>query len=114
LIVCLGIAVAKVYAHDHDRPELDDWYQGLRAGPDGKGTPCCEGGEASHLSDPDWKSENGHYSVRLEGEWVKVPDDAVVQGPNRDGRALVWTYQQWTSPSSLHRVVRCFIPGSMT
>ena len=33
---------------------------------------------------------NGHYRVRLEGEWYDVPDDAVITEPNRVGRTMVW------------------------
>jgi len=34
--------------------------------------------------------KDGHYRVRLEGEWVMVPDDAVITEPNRAGRTMVW------------------------
>ena len=38
----------------------------------------------------DWESESGHYRVRIEGEWVDVPDEAVITEPNRVGRTMVW------------------------
>jgi hypothetical protein len=44
------------------------------------------------LSDVDWDSRNGHYRVRLRGEWIDVPDDTVITEPNRAGRAMVWPY----------------------
>jgi hypothetical protein len=104
-------------AHDHEHPELNGWYQSLESG---KG-PCCDGTDAVHLADPDWESHDGHYRVRLpknpnitydlevNGEWVDVPDEAVVKGPNRDGRALVWPMYRDGHPQA-----RCFMPGSMT
>ena len=42
------------------------------------------------VEDPEWRSSNGHYQVRIENEWVEVPDDAVVTEPNKFGRTMVW------------------------
>jgi hypothetical protein len=93
-------------AHDHDRPELQGWFKALQS--KGKAA-CCDGGDATRVSDADWDSKDGHYRVRLEGQWVDVPDNAVIEEPNRDGRTLVWPYHVNGMP-----VVRCFLPGSMT
>ncbi|WP_245286910.1 hypothetical protein [Bradyrhizobium sp. Tv2a-2] len=68
-----------------------------------------------HLSDVEWKSENGHYQVLInqymdgsgQNVWVDVPDDAVIKEPNRDGRTLVWPI--WGDRPQ----VRCFLPGAM-
>jgi hypothetical protein len=48
----------------------------------GKG-PCCEGADAKRVDDADWDTKDDHYRVRIDGEWVDVPKDAVVDGPNR-------------------------------
>ena len=62
------------------------------------------------VADPDWESRNGHYRVRLYGEWIDVPDDAVITEPNRVGRTMVWPLRL-----SDHEIsIRCFMPGSMT
>lgn len=97
----------KGHAHDHNRPELNDWFMDLHS--KGK-APCCDGSDAMSLEDVDWDSKDGHYRVRLEGEWVDVPDDAVVEGPNRAGPTMVWP---WRQNCKLDHV-RCFMPGSMT
>ena len=34
--------------------------------------------------------KDGHYRVRIEGDWVDVPEDAVITEPNRVGRTMVW------------------------
>jgi hypothetical protein len=95
------------YAHDHNRPDLDNWFLGLQS----KGNaPCCDGSEAMRLDDVDWESRDGHYRVRLEGEWVDVPDNAVIDGPNRAGPTMVWPYRK----NGKLDQVRCFLPGSMT
>jgi hypothetical protein len=106
-------------AHDHDRPALDSWFKALQS--KGKAA-CCDGGDATRVSDADWDTvcrfveispgqgtSACHYRVRLEGQWVDVPDNAVIEEPNRDGRTLVWPYYVNGMP-----VVRCFLPGSMT
>ncbi|VIO68405.1 hypothetical protein [Bradyrhizobium ivorense] len=97
-------AIEPARAHDHQRPELNAWYESLHSG---KG-PCCDGSDAKHIDDADWDTKDGHYRVRLEGEWVDVPDDAVVAGPNRAGRTMVWPYYLDGHPKP-----RCFMPGSM-
>ncbi len=114
MLMLLFLAV-KASAHDHEHPELNGWYQSLESG---KG-PCCDGSDAVHLADPEWESHNGHYRVLLpknphitydlevNGEWVDVPDEAVVKGPNKDGRAIVWPMYE-----DGHPVPRCFMPGA--
>lgn len=109
VVLALLLLVSPVLAHDHNRPELDGWYKGLASG---KG-PCCDGSDATHLSDVDWDTKRDgdkvHYRVRIEGEWYDVPDDAVLTEPNKDGRTLVWPIRGWGGLT-----IRCFMPGSMT
>ncbi|WP_225117621.1 hypothetical protein [Bradyrhizobium sp. BRP22] len=92
-------------AHDYGHPELNHWYESLHSG---KG-PCCDGTDAKRVDDADWESKDGHYRVRIDGEWVDVPREAVVDGPNLAGRAMVWPYYQDGHPKP-----RCFMPGSMS
>jgi len=32
--------------------------------------------DGQSVADPDWESKDGHYRVRLENNWIDVPDDA--------------------------------------
>jgi hypothetical protein len=84
---------------------LKQWFDSLKSA---KG-PCCSVADGFTVSDPDWESKDGHYRVRLDGEWIDVPDDAVVTEPNRYGRTMVWPIQSPTGKS-----IRCFMPGSMS
>jgi hypothetical protein len=98
------------HARDNGRfaganPELKAWFDSLRSG---KG-PCCSDADGTALSDVDWESSSGHYRVRLDGEWVDVPDDAVITVPNRIGRTMVWPMYRDGKMTP-----RCFMPGSMT
>jgi hypothetical protein len=84
---------------------LKSWFDSLRSG---KG-PCCSDADGATVSDVDWESKEGHYRVRLEGQWIDVPDDAVITEPNRFGRTMVWPIKGTFGIS-----IRCFMPGSMT
>jgi hypothetical protein len=86
-------------------PEIKAWFESLKSG---KG-PCCSDADGTAISDADWESGGGHYRVRIEGEWVDVPDEAVITEPNRIGRTMVWPIRGY-----LGLTIRCFMPGSMT
>jgi hypothetical protein len=108
LLVFCGPAVA----HDHERPELNSWFNTLKSE---KG-PCCSFHEGVAVADPDWESHNGHYRVRVQryndsGEmiWVDVPDEAVIKEPNLAGRTWVWPIR----PAFGGVAIRCFMPGTM-
>lgn len=113
LILIIGAVVAfscSARAHMHDRPDLDNWFNGLQGA---GGMPCCSQVDGSTVADVDWDTTmidgKAHYRVRVEGQWIVVTDEEVVQGPNKYGRPLVWVYHVDTKP-----MVRCFMPGSGT
>ena len=64
------------------------------------------------VADPDWESKGGHYRVRLDGQWIDVPDDAVVTVPNLVGRTMVWPVPMIEGETN-SMMIRCFMPGSM-
>lgn len=105
IILVLALIATAAAAHDPNRPELNGWFMGLQS--KGKAA-CCDGSDALRLDDVDWDSKDGHYRVRLEGEWVDVPDSAVVDGPNRAGPTMVWPYRH---DGKLNQI-RCFMPGA--
>lgn len=107
-ILAIGWYFEPAIAHDREHPELDAWYHGLHAQ---DGAWCCDGSDANHLADVDWESHDGHYRVRVDGEWWDVPEGAVISGPNRDGRAMVWMNGGYAGSN---KGPRCFMPGSMT
>jgi hypothetical protein len=108
-VLLLGLASQFAYARDRGQyanatPELKAWFESLKSG---KG-PCCSDADGTAISDADWESGGGHYRVRIEGEWVDVPDEAVITEPNRVGRTMVWPIRGY-----LGLTIRCFMPGSM-
>jgi hypothetical protein len=106
--ILAALAVSTAAARDDGRyagSPLKPWFDSLKSG---KGL-CCSDADGTALSDVDWESKDGRYRVRLDGEWVDVPDDAVITEPNRAGRTMVWPLRGYTGVS-----IRCFMPGSMT
>ena len=111
-LLVAALASSSTHARDLDgryaaqNPELHKWFESLKSG---KG-PCCSDADGSAVSDVDWESGNGHYRVRIDGEWVNVPDEAVITEPNRVGRTMVWPIRDGVG--GLY--IRCFMPGRMT
>jgi hypothetical protein len=103
----LGLT-ALANAHDLKHPELDGWFNGLTSALVGL---CCNRTEAKELDDSDWETKDVRYRVRLDGKWYDVPDRAVVEAPNRIGRALVWVNFNYGRSIM---TIRCFLPGTMT
>lgn len=124
-IVALFVSLHLAHAHDHNNPDLDGWFVTLR---NSKG-PCCDGKDTLHLAEIDWVTQNkpaSHFRVKvpatkegfaaaMAGEdvddmtWIDVPDDALVEEPNKAGHALVWPLYGYDGLT-----IRCFMPGSMT
>jgi hypothetical protein len=84
---------------------LKQWFDKLASE---KGL-CCSFADGLSVKDVDWDAQDGHYRVRLHGEWVDVPDTALVAEPNRFGPAVVWPYEE-----AGRTQIRCFMPGAGT
>jgi hypothetical protein len=104
-VLLLALCSHLGHAHDPSHPELNSWFDHLASG---KGL-CCSFADGTAVSDVDWKTRNGKYQVRIDGEWIDVPDEAVITEPNRVGRTMVWPLRGY-----LGTTVRCFMPGSMS
>jgi hypothetical protein len=106
--LCAALLVVEAPARDDGRyanSPLKPWFDALKSG---RGL-CCSDADGFAVMDPDWESQNGHYRVRIDGEWIVVPEDAVITEPNRSGRTMVWPIK-----GTLGISIRCFLPGSMT
>ena len=93
-LVCLLFILLPAFARNdgrYDDNPLRKWFDGLR---NQKNFPCCEQSDGLRLEDPDWRTEqDGSYSVRLEGQWVPVPPEAVLTEPNKVTYSVVWRFQ---------------------
>jgi hypothetical protein len=111
VLASIGVALGTVAVQARDdgryaNSPLKAWFDSLRSK---GGGACCSDADGVAISDVDWDTKDGHYRVRLDGEWVVVPTDAVITEPNRAGRTMVWPYYVQGHP-----VIRCFLPGTMT
>ena len=88
------------YAND----TLKHWFDNLTS----SNGNCCSFADGLSIRDVDWDTKDGHYRVLLHGEWINVPNSAVVPGPNRYGPAVVWPYMD--TDGNIY--IRCFLPGS--
>jgi hypothetical protein len=110
IALCLTVVVPNhSYARDDGRfanSPLKPWFDRLASG---KGL-CCSFADGFSVQDVDWDTQDGHYRVRVYGQWFVVPDDAVVTEPNRFGPAVVWPYNDRYGNTQ----IRCFMPGAGT
>jgi hypothetical protein len=104
LVLPAGLALARDDGRYANSP-LKPWFDTLKSG---KGL-CCSNADGVALMDPDWDAKDGHYRVRLDGEWFDVPNEAVIKEPNRAGRTMVWPIR-----SAMGTSIQCFLPGTMS
>jgi hypothetical protein len=96
-VILIGAKVALGAAPDGADPALAPWYQSLRQ--PGTGVSCCS---IADCRTTDYRPRGDGYEAMIDGNWVDVPPDKVLQHmPNPTGRAVVcWTPQ---------RGVLCFV-----
>jgi len=80
---------------------LQPWFESLR---NKLGLYCCAKADGHTLDDGEWDN----YRVFVQGEWVVVPDDAVILGPNKFGKAIVWFRNPWGVKPDTR--IQCFVP----
>lgn len=106
-----GLAVLAIctpaLAHDNGQfnnvsPQVRAWFKGVKSQ---HGVPCCDIADG-HRTDYDMRKDQ--YWVPINGNWMPVPADAVLDTVgNPIGDAVVW-YSIYGD----HVVIRCFVPGS--
>jgi hypothetical protein len=109
-VVCMAVFVPN---HSHARDggrfansPLKEWFDRLAS----KNGLCCAFADGVSVQDVDWDTQDGHYRVRMQGEWIEVPDAAVITEPNRFGPAVAWPYNDRYGNTQ----IRCFMPGAGT
>jgi hypothetical protein len=92
IVVALLVGLSNLaFARDDGRyanGPLKHWFDNLTS----SNGNCCSFADGLSISDVEWDTDDGHYRVRLHGEWFNVPKSSVVTEPNRYGRAAVWPY----------------------
>jgi hypothetical protein len=106
-----GLAVLAIctpaLAHDNGQfssvsDSVRAWFKSVKSQ---HGVPCCDIADG-HRTDYDMRKDQ--YWVPINGNWMPVPADAVLDAVgNPVGDAVVW-YSIYGD----HVVIRCFVPGS--
>lgn len=108
LLLVSAVLVTPAIGRDdgqYDSSPLKSWFESLQS----EFGKCCTDADGYIVQDADWESDHGRYRVRIDNEWIVVPDGALIAQPNRFGRTMVWRHY-----IDGHPRVRCFMPGSMT
>ena len=109
----IAMTITAVQARDVDgryaQSPLKEWFKALHS----ERGACCADADGNTILDSDWESKDGHYRVRLDGEWYDVPPDAVLTVPNLTGRTIVWPIINWSDGKKFYSI-RCFMPGAGT
>ena len=93
----------------HASREIKAWIERLT---DREGTSCCETADGVRPKQVEWDIRGNHYRVKVDGEWLTVPDSAVIRGRNRLGHAVVWVYYELDLERDVQDThIRCFLPG---
>ena len=104
IVVALLVGLSNsAFARDDGRyanDPLKHWFDNLTS----SNGNCCSFADGLSISDVDWDTKDGHYRVLLHGEWINVPNSAVVTEPNRYGPAVVWPYMD--TDGNIY--IRCF------
>jgi hypothetical protein len=96
------------WANDPLRP----WFEALK---NKDGLYCCAEADGHPLDESEWDIKDNTYRVFVQGEWIVVPDDALILDPNKFGKAIVWLQDYADLASGEIQTItriRCFISGS--
>jgi hypothetical protein len=99
-----GLGLTRDLDGKYANSPLKQWFDSLAS----RRGPCCSVADGQSVEDVDWDTKDGKYRVRLDGQWIEVPPDALVTVPNKFGLAVVWPYKDYEGRTQ----IRCFIPGA--
>jgi len=99
-----GLGLARDLDGKYANSPLKQWFDSLAS----RRGPCCSVADGQSIEEVDWDTKDGKYRVRLDGQWIEVPPDALVTVPNTFGLAVVWPYKDYEGRTQ----IRCFIPGA--
>lgn len=106
VVLVLVFAAWQVFARDLDgryaQSPLKDWIKSLK---DKNGVSCCDDADGEDVDG--WDIVDGHYWVRVKGQWLIVLPHAKLDVPNRLGYPRAWIYHEQGQAK-----IRCFLPGA--
>ncbi|WKA30169.1 hypothetical protein [Bradyrhizobium roseum] len=106
LLACLSTLGSTALAIDrgqfgHVPPDIRAWFKSVIAP---NGVPCCDESDGHRTS---YDVRAGAYWVPIEGQWMQVPERAVIRDQgNPIGEAVVWYVHHRGSI-----IISCFVPA---
>jgi hypothetical protein len=76
-----GLALTRDLDGKYSNSPLKQWFESLAS----RRGPCCSVADGQTVEDVDWDTKDGKYRVRLDGQWIEVPPDALVTVSNKFG-----------------------------
>jgi len=108
LLACLSVLASAAIAfddgqYDNVAPDIRAWFKSVTAP---NGVPCCDISDGHRTT---YDVRQGAYWVPIDGEWMAVPERAVIRDRVAAvGEAVVWYVH--------HRggiIISCFVPADM-
>ena len=116
ILMLISICVLPVPVRAFDNGQYADvpdnvraWFKSVRRP---GGSLCCDIADRHRTT---WKGDKaGRYWVPINGEWVEVPEEAVVYNAgNPFGEAVIWYTNFPNDENYLSAIfIRCFVPGN--
>ena len=106
LLASLSVLASTALAFDNGQydnvaPDIRAWFKSVMAP---NGVPCCDISDGHRTS---YDVREGAYWVPIEGQWMVVPDRAVIRDRgNPVGEAVVWYVHHRGSI-----IISCFVPA---
>ena len=106
LLAAMPVLASAAFAFDNGQydnvaPDIGAWFKSVMAP---NGVPCCDISDG-HRTEYDVR--DGAYWVPIEGQWMAVPERAIIRDRgNPVGQAVVWYVH--------HRgaiIISCFVPA---
>jgi hypothetical protein len=94
--------------------KIEAW---LRRQKNMNGGSCCDPDDhVAILDNEQWKIDGDHYSAKVNGDWIEIPNSALLlrwrSDPNPTGKAVLWSGFNTMMPHNVDPY--CFSPGTGT
>jgi hypothetical protein len=106
LLACILMLVRAAFAFDNGQfdnvpPDIRAWFKSVMAP---NGVPCCDISDGHRTA---YDFHDGSYWVPIEGQWMAVPERAIIRDHgNPIGEAVVWYVHHRGSI-----IISCFVPA---
>ncbi|HYZ22045.1 MAG TPA: hypothetical protein VE690_07800 [Rhodopila sp.] len=114
-VLCIAVLILTYVSAARAAPppgtDLDSpthkWFEAQKSN---SGTSCCSISDGHVLDEENIRVVNEHWEVRIRGNWVPVPAQAVIRSPdNPTGKSVAW-YSEYNEGHETRVIFYCFLP----